>query len=110
MGLPPVAGDVGSAAWLVCGVGRRKRLWGFTNEERRVLLEATRSIPELEMVVLRAVPALGLEGTWLVEASVRELDDMYSLVGALMDATRNRRRLDLLEGLLATLCTSIDGF
>jgi hypothetical protein len=35
---------------------------------------------------------------------------MYSLVEALMDATRSRRKLDQLEGLLATLCTSMDGF
>ncbi len=49
-------------------------------------------------------------GIWLLEASVTELDEMYGLVEALMDATRNRKRLDLLEGLLASLCTSIDGF
>lgn len=35
---------------------------------------------------------------------------MYSLVEALMGATRSRTRLDLLEGMLAGLCTSIDGF
>jgi hypothetical protein len=49
-------------------------------------------------------------GMWLVQASVSELDEMYSLVEALMDAARSRKRLDLLDGLLATLCTSIDGF
>jgi hypothetical protein len=35
---------------------------------------------------------------------------MYSLVEALTDGTRSRRRLELLEGLLASLCTAIDGF
>ena len=35
---------------------------------------------------------------------------MYSLVEALMDGARGRRRLELLETLLASLCTSIDGF
>ena len=46
----------------------------------------------------------------MVEASVDELDEMYSLVEALMDGTRSRRRLDQLAGMRATLCTSIDGF
>ena len=44
------------------------------------------------------------------EASVDELDEMYSLVEALMDGTRSRRRFDQLTGMRATLCTSIDGF
>jgi hypothetical protein len=41
---------------------------------------------------------------------VAELDEMYSLVEALMDATRGRKRLEILEGLRASLCHSIDGF
>jgi hypothetical protein len=35
----------------------------------------------------------------VVEASVDELDEMYSLVEALMDGTRSRRRLEQLEGM-----------
>ena len=35
---------------------------------------------------------------------------MYSLVEALMDGTRGRRRREQLEDLLATLCNSIDGY
>jgi hypothetical protein len=46
----------------------------------------------------------------VVQASVRELGEIYSLVEALMDGTRSRRRLEQLEGMLATLCTSMDGF
>lgn len=46
----------------------------------------------------------------MVEASVDELDEMYSLVEALMDGTRSRRRREQLEGMRMTLCTSIDGF
>jgi hypothetical protein len=61
-------------------------------------------------VLDRAQPRADLGGMWVVTASVRELDDMYSLVQALMDGTRSRRRLEALDGLLATLCTSIDGF
>ena len=94
---------------MACGVSRKKRLWGFDDEEWRVLLEATAGIPELQAVLLRAQPRADL-GMWLLTASVAELDEMYSLVEELMDATRSRKRLDLLDGLLATLCTSIDGF
>jgi hypothetical protein len=90
-------------------MGRRKRLWSFDDEERRVLLEATAGIPELQAILLRAARRPDL-GVWLVEASVSELDQLYSFVEALMDATRSRKRLDLLDGLLATLCTAIDGF
>jgi hypothetical protein len=64
----------------------------------------------LHAVVARAEQRPDLPGLWIVRASLRELDDMYSLVEALMDGTRSRRRLDQLDGLLATLCTSIDGF
>ena len=94
---------------MACGVSRKKRLWGFDDEERRVLLEATAGLPELQAVLGRAAWRGDL-GMWLVQASVSELDEMYSLVEALMDAARSRKRLDLLDGLLATLCTSIDGF
>lgn len=52
----------------------------------------------------------GWVGIWLVQATVGELDDMYSLVEALMDGTRSRKRLDLLEVMRASLCNSIDGF
>ena len=89
---------------------RRKRLWGFADGERAVLVAATDQLPTLRAVVARAERRVDLGGVWVVEASVRELDEMYSLVEALMDGTRSRKRLEQLEGLLATLCTSIDGF
>ncbi len=94
---------------MVFWVSRRKRIWGFDDQERCLLLEATAGIPELQAVLLRAEPRADL-GMWLLRASASELDDLYSLVEELMDITRSRKRLDLLEGLLATLCTSIDGF
>ncbi len=75
-----------------------------------MLFEAAVGIPALQAVLARAERRVELGGVWLVQASVAELDEMYSLVEALMDATRSRKRLDLLEGLLATLCTSMDGF
>ena len=88
----------------------KKRLWGFDDGERETLVAATAAIPGLRGVVERAGRRAELQGLWVVEASVDELDEMYSLVEALMDGTRSRRRLDQLAGMRATLCTSIDGF
>lgn len=86
-------------------------MWGFTDEERRALAAATGNIPSLQAVLDRAVPRPDLaEGLLLVQATVFELDEMYSLVEELMEGTRSQRRLDLLEGLLASLCSSMDGF
>ncbi len=88
----------------------RGRLWGFDGEARAFLLQATAGIPELHAVVSRGEPHPEVPGLWVLRATMRELDEMYSLVEALMDVTRGRRKLELLEGLLASLCTSIDGF
>jgi hypothetical protein len=88
----------------------KKRLWGFDDGERETLIAATVEIPELRAVIERASRRTDLRNLWVVEASVAELDEMYSLVEALMDGTRSRRRLDQLDGMRATLCTSIDGF
>jgi len=95
---------------LAVGVTRGKRPWGFDDEERQVLVEATAQIPTLRAVVARAEARADLGGVWFVQATGAELDEMYSLVEALMGGMRSRRRLELLEGLLASLCTSIDGF
>jgi hypothetical protein len=88
----------------------KKRLWGFDDGEREILVTATAEIPELRAVVARANQREELGNLWVVEASVDELDEMYSLVEALIDGTRSRRRRDQLDGMRATLCTSIDGF
>jgi hypothetical protein len=88
----------------------KQRVWGFDEAERQVLMEATAELAALHAVVTRAELRADLDGLWLVKATVAELDEMYSLVEALMAATRSRKRLELLEGLRATLCTSIDGF
>lgn len=82
----------------------------FDDGDRELLIGATAEIPELRAVVVRAGRRVELRNLWVVEASVAELDEMYSLVSALMDATRSQRKLDQLDGMLATLCTSIDGF
>lgn len=88
----------------------KKRLWGFDDAEREILVAATAQIPELRAVVDRAAQRAELGKLWVVEASVAELDEIYSLVEALIDGTRSRRRRDQLDGMRATLCTSMDGF
>lgn len=88
----------------------KSRVWGFDDAERELLIAATGEIPTLRAVIDRAERRAGFDGLWLVKSNVEELDEMYSLVQALMDGTRGRKKLDLLDGMLATLCTSMDGF
>jgi hypothetical protein len=90
-------------------MAQRNRLWGFDDADRALLIAATVELPSLRAVVARAEPRADLR-MWLVRATKRELNEMYDLVEALMDGTRGRRQLERLDGLLATLCTSIDGF
>jgi hypothetical protein len=103
-------GDAGGAAWLAADVASSERVWGFDDEARRFLLEVTADVPSLRAVVSRAEAAPQFPGLWVVRASARELDEMFSFAEGLMDRTRGRRRIELLGGMLASLCTSIDGF
>lgn len=89
---------------------KKLHMWGFDDEERALLLEATTSIPPLRAVVSRASPAADVDGLLILQATVDELDDVYTLVEHLTDATRSRRRILLLDGMRASLCTAIDGF
>ena len=89
---------------------KKLRLWGFDDEERSVLLAATTHIPSLRAVIARASPAADMPGILILQATVDELDEVYTLVEHLTDATRSRRRIELLDGLRASLCTSMDGF
>lgn len=88
----------------------KNRLWGFDDAERELLIAATAEIPTVRAVVERAERRADLDGLWLVKSNVEELDEVYSLVSSLMDGTRSRKKLDVLDGMLATLCTSMDGF
>jgi len=88
----------------------KTRLWVFEDAERELLVAATAEIPTLRAVIERAERRADFNGLWLLKSNADELDEMYSLVQALMDGTRSRKKLDLLDGMLATLCTSIDGF
>ena len=87
---------------------RGKRLWGFDVAQQRLLFDATTNLPRLRTVIERATP--DVDGFLVLKATLNELDEMYDLVSALMDATHDKARLQQLDGLLASLCTSIDGF
>lgn len=81
-----------------------------TTRKRELLVAATVELPSLRAVIARAERRWDLRGLWVVQASVRELDAICDLVEELMDGTRSRRQLEQLESMLATLCTSMDGF
>lgn len=89
---------------------KKLRVWGIDEEERRVLLEATSEMASLRAVVSRAIPHMEVKGLLIVQATVEELDDVYTLVEELTDATRSRRRIEVLDGMRASLCTAMDGF
>jgi hypothetical protein len=107
-----ITGFEGTAFDLSRYVPRRRKLrvWGFDDESRGVLLTAATWIPSLRAVVARARPVDTVPGLLIVEATVAELDQMYTLVEDLSDVTRGRRKLERLDGLRASLSTSIDGF
>jgi len=92
------------------GQGPRGRtvVWGFEDDERKVLIAATTNAPALRAIFARARPHAELPGLLLLKATVKELDEVYTLVEELTDATRSRKRLDLLDGLRASLCSSMD--
>ena len=81
----------------------------YSDEGRRVLKEATKGSPRLEMVMLVSLPDFG-SSDWVVDATVRDLDEMYSLVESLMERARGQRQREVLEELLAGLSISMDGF
>ena len=84
--------------------------WVLDDEARGVLWEATREHPDLRAVIARATPHVEHPEVLVVEATVAELDDVYTLVEWLTDGARSRRRRRILDGLRATLCTAMDGF
>lgn len=75
-----------------------------------MLVSATAHLPALQAVIARARPHADVEGLLLVEATMPELDEIYTLVEDLTDFARGARQIELLDGLRASLCTSMDGF
>jgi hypothetical protein len=59
-------------------MAKRNRLWGFDDDERAMLVAATAEIPTLRAVVGRAERRAEFRNLWVVEASVGELDEMYT--------------------------------
>ena len=84
--------------------------WGIDDEERRFLLSETIDIFDLRAIVCRARPHADVPGLLLIDATVEELDEMYALVEELTDMRTGRRQRDVLDGLRASLCNSMDGF
>lgn len=82
--------------------------WVVSDEERAVLIAATDGLPALRAIVARARPIAEIPEALLLRATVEELDEVYTLVEELTDATRSRSRLELLDGLRASLCSSMD--
>ena len=106
-----ITGFEGTALDLSSYVPRQKvRVWGFDDESREVLLDATTHLPSWRAVVARASPAAEVEGLLILQATRHELDEIYTLVEHLLEMTRSRGRLELLEGLRADLCAVMDGF
>ncbi len=89
---------------------RKLRVWGFDDKSRDVLLAATTHTPPLRAVIARASPAAEIKGLLILQATLDELDELYTLVEQLTDATRSRRRIELLDGLRADLCGAMDSF
>ena len=89
---------------------KKLRVFGIDDEGREVLRAATMHLPALSAVVARARPVEDVPGMLLVEGTVDELDELYTMVEQMLDATRHLRRRALLEGMLSDLCTAIDGF
>jgi predicted RNA-binding Zn-ribbon protein involved in translation (DUF1610 family) len=85
-------------------------LWGIDEESRDLLLAATPALPALRAIVARASPVAEVEGFLRIDATLAELDAVYSLVEQLTDATRSRQRIELLEELRGSLCDAMDRF
>ena len=101
-----ITGYEGTELDLSSYVPRQKKLrvWGFDKESRDVLLAGTTHLPALRAVIARASPAAEIKGLLILQATIDELDEIYTLVEQLTVATRSRRRIELLDGLRADLC------
>lgn len=89
---------------------KKTLLWGVDEESRDLLLAATKGLPALRAIVARTSPVAEVPGFLRIDATLAELDDVYSLVEELTDGTRSRRRIDLLEELRGSLCDAMDRF
>ena len=79
-------------------------------QEYEILMSATATLPTLRGLIVRAAPHAEIKGLLIVRATVDELDELYTLVEHLEDATRSRPRRELPVGLRRSLGSSMDGF
>jgi hypothetical protein len=87
-----------------------QRPWLLDEAEHELLLGATRGLPDLRAVIMRASPHATEPRLLVADATVEELDELYTLVEELADAARRGRERELLDGLRASLCTTMDDF
>ena len=106
-----ITGHVGTPSDLSAYVPKGKLvLWGIDDQERDFLREQTAGMFELRSIISRARPHVDVPGLLLIDATVEELDEMYTLVEELTDVMPRGRKRELLDGLRASLCNSMDGF
>ena len=106
-----ITGYVGTPSDLSAYAAQGKRVfWGIDDEERSFLLAETTCIFDVRAIICRARPHADVPGLLLIDATVEELDEMYTLVEELTDMMTGWRQRDLLDGLRASLCNSMDGF
>ncbi len=75
-----ITGCSGTELDLSSYVPRQKKLrvWGFDDKSRDVLLAATTRTPPLRAVIVRASPAAEIKGLLILQATVDELDEIYT--------------------------------
>ena len=89
----------------------RRRVWGFTTAQRDLLLGVTLDLhTSLFTPLICSERRSPEEDLWLMESNVRELNEVYDLVESLLVRERSRKRRELLEGMLASLCSAMDCF
>lgn len=106
-----ITGHVGTTSDLSAYAPEGKLVcWGIDDAERDFLREHTADTFKLRGIIARARPHADVPGLLLINATVEELDEMYTLVEGLTDIMPRGRRRELLDGLRASLCNSMDGF
>ena len=85
-------------------------LWGLDQESRDMLYMCTALIPSLRAVVSRASPLTEIKGFLRVDATIDELDEIYTLVEHLYSIFPGRRKRELLDAPRRDLCGAMDRF
>ena len=89
---------------------KKTLLWGVDEESRDMLLAATKALPAVRAIVARTSPVAEVPGFLRIDATLAELDAMYTFVEQLACGTRSRRRREIWEELRGSLCDAMDRF